>query len=287
MTITSEMVKTLRMKTNAGMMDCKRALEEAEGDMERAVDILRKRGIAKAESRAGRSANEGLVASYIKPDRHLGVLVEINSETDFVARTEEFRTFSEQVAEYLGESESSEEAFVKEPDKPIKDKLLELISKTGENISIRRFTRVSLNSEGVLTSYIHAGSKLGSLVEVRCETEGVADEPELQTLARDLAMQVAASSPIAVSREDIPSDRIDREKSIYREQAATEGKPEKVLDRIVAGRLEKYYQEACLVEQSFIKDPDQTVGDLLSAKGEKLGEGISVGRFARFMLGEE
>lgn len=287
MAITSEMVKALRLKTNVGMMDCKKALEEAGGDMDKAVEILRKRGIAKAESRAGRVAKEGLIVSHLRPDGRLGVLVEVNSETDFVARTSEFRAFSAEVAAYVAAANPSEEAFLREPDKPIKDKLLELISKTGENISIRRFTRFVLEGEGVVASYIHAGSKLGVLVEVHCESGAAARARELQAFARDVAMQVAASNPIAVSREDLLPERVERERAIYREQAASEGKPEKVLDRIVSGRMEKYYQDVCLLEQPFIKDPEKTVKDLLAGVAARFGERVSVGRFVRFMLGEE
>ena len=287
MVITSEMVKTLRLKTNVGMMDCKKALEEAEGDMDKAVEVLRKRGIAKAESRAGRTAKEGLIVSHLQPDNRLGVLVEVNSETDFVARTDEFQTFAEEVATYVAAENPSEEAFLREPDKPIQDKLLELTSKTGEKISVRRFARFALEGEGLVTSYIHAGSKLGVLVEVHCKSDATAHAQELQALARDVAMQIAASNPISVSREEIPSERVERERAIYREQAATEGKPEKVLDRIVAGRLEKYYQDVCLLEQPFIKDPDKTVKDLLAGLASKVGEDLSIRRFVRFMLGEE
>jgi elongation factor Ts len=287
MVITSEMVKTLRLKTNVGMMDCKKALEEAGGDMEKAVEVLRKRGIAKAESRAGRTAKEGLIVSRLQPDSRLGVLVEVNSETDFVARTDEFRAFAEAVATYVAAENPSEAAFIEAPDKPIQDKLLELTSKTGEKISIRRFARFALEGEGIVTSYIHAGSKLGVLVEVHSKSGAAAQAPELRALARDVAMQIAASNPISVSRQEIPSERVERERAIYREQAATEGKPEKVLDRIVAGRLEKYYQDVCLLEQPFIKDPDKTVKDLLAGLASKVGEDLSIRRFVRFMLGEE
>jgi elongation factor Ts len=287
MAITSEMVKALRLKTNVGMMDCKKALEEAGGDMDRAVEILRKRGIAKAESRAGRVAKEGLIVSHLQADNRLGALVEVNSETDFVARTSEFQAFSAEVAAYVAAANPSEEAFLREPDKPVKDRLLELISKTGENISIRRFTRFVLEGEGVIASYIHAGSKLGVLTEVHCESGAAARAQELQAFARDVAMQVAASNPIAVSREDILPERVERERAIYREQAAAEGKPEKVLDRIVSGRMEKYYQDVCLLEQPFIKDPEKTVKDLLTGVATRVGERVSVRRFARFMLGEE
>lgn len=287
MTITSEMVKTLRLKTNVGMMDCKKALEEAAGDMDKAVEILRKRGIAKAESRAGRVAKEGLIASYLQADNRLGVLLEVNSETDFVARTDEFQAFTRETAAYLATASSSPEAFAKDPDKPVKDKLLELIAKTGENLSVRRFARFALEGEGLIASYIHAGSKLGVLVEIGGKTGAIASNPDVQAFARDAAMQIAASNPISVSREDVPADRVEREKAIYREQAAAEGKPEKVLDRIVAGRLEKYFQEVCLLEQAFIKDPDRTVKDLLSGLKSRVGEDIVVRRFVRFMLGEE
>jgi elongation factor Ts len=164
---------------------------------------------------------------------------------------------------------------------------MDLIAKTGENIGIRRLARFVLEGEGLITSYIHAGSKLGVLLEVGCRTPACAAGEELKAFARDVAMQVAASNPAAVSREEIPAERIDRERAIYREQAAAEGKPEKVQDRIVTGRMEKYYQEVCLLEQAFIKDPDRTVRDLLSNLTARVGEEVVVRRFSRFMLGEE
>ncbi len=198
MAISAKMVQELRAKTNVGMMDCKKALVESDGDMEKAVELLRTRGVAKAEDRAGRTAKEGLIASYIHTGSKLGVMLEVNSETDFVARTDQFQTF-----------------------------------------------------------------------------------------ARDLAMHIAASAPIAVSRDQLEEANIERERRIFRQQALDEGKPERVLDRIVEGRLEKYYQDVCLMEQPFVKDPDKTVRDLLMDLIAQCGENVTVRRFERFVLGEE
>lgn len=296
MAISAAMVKELRDRTNAGMMDCKRALEEAGGDMEQAVDILRQRGIAKGKGRGDRVAKEGLIVSHVQADGRLGVLLEVNSETDFVARTDEFQGFASGLAAHLAASDplagSPEELmaqpFIKDPAKSVQDLHAELVAKCGENVTIRRFIRYVLNEgAGTVTAYIHTGSKLGVLLEVDSGTDAVAENGAFQTLARDLAMHIAASAPLAVSREELAAKDIERERRIYREQALEEGKPEKVLDRIVEGRLEKYYQDVCLLEQPFVKDPDQTVKDLLAEFSAGCGAEVEVRRFVRYVLGEE
>ncbi|GAB4364192.1 MAG: translation elongation factor Ts [Deltaproteobacteria bacterium] len=287
MQITSEMVRELREKTAAGMMDCKKALTEAGGDMEAAVDILRKKGLAAAAKKASRIASEGVVAAHIEGDS--AVLLEINCETDFVAKTGEFQAFAQKVAAFVNRSAPAgvEEAMglPVEAGATLADALTGQVAKMGEKISLRRFVRFSLpaGTRGLHVPYIHAGGKIGVLVELvgaGPETAGIA------ALAKDLAMQVAAANPSYVSREDVPAEAIERERAIYREQALAAGKPEKILDRIADGKLEKFFGDFCLVEQAFIKDPDRKVRDLLAEAGRQAGAELRVARFARFHVGE-
>lgn len=277
MAVTSEMVKQLRDKTGAGMMDCKKALEESNGDMELAIEVLRKKGAATAAKRADKAANEGIIVSKLSSDAKRGVLVEVNCETDFVARGEDFVGFAESVAQIvLGKSPATVDALLELPHpsgKSVKDALNELVGKIGERTEIKRF--VSITSEnGFVESYIHMGSKLGVMVELTAEFN-----PETKTLARDIAMQVAAMNPIVVARENVSKELIDKEREIYKQQAKNEGKPDAIAEKISQGRLEKYYQESVLLEQSFIKDAGKTIKDLLNS-------GISIKQFIRYQLGE-
>jgi elongation factor Ts len=287
MQITAEMVREMREKTGAGMMDCKKALTESEGNMETAVDILRKKGLAAAAKKSSRIASEGAVAAYVA----LGsaTLVEVNCETDFVAKTDDFQEFMRQVAQAVnGKGPKDVEESLLLPGEggvPLGTMLNEKVAKIGEKISFRRFERFALQADakGVLVSYIHAGGKIGVLVEILGAGR---DDAEFLALGKDMAMQIAAANPLVVSREDVPAAVIEREKAIYREQALASGKPEKILDRIAEGKLEKYYGDFCLTEQAFIRDPERRVKDLLKEMAEKLGVDVRVGRFARFQVGE-
>jgi len=286
MQITSEMVRELREKTGAGMMDCKRALAEAGGGMEQAIDNLRKKGLAAAAKRASRIASEGTVAAHV--DGGAGALVEVNCETDFVARTDDFQGFVREVAALVhARAPRDAEAALALPagDGMLSDKLTGKVAKIGEKISFRRFVRFALPAgiRGVIVPYIHAGGKIGVLVELH---GAGADAPDFVALGKDLAMQVAAANPAYVARENVPADVIAREKAIYREQALAAGKPEKILDKIAEGKLEKFYGDFCLVEQAFIKDPDRKVKDLLKALAAKAGVEVRVAGFARFQVGE-
>ena len=287
MQISAELVRELRDKTGAGMMDCKKALNESEGDMEAAVDVLRKKGLAAAAKKASRVASEGVVAAHVAAGS--AALVEVNCETDFVAKTPEFKEFAGRVAETVNRKgpKGVEEALLLpgEGGIPLGEMLNEKVAKIGEKISFRRFARFALpaGARGVLVPYIHAGGKIGVLVEL---LGAGADDPEFAALAKDMAMQVAAANPLYISRQDVPADVIEREKSIYREQALASGKPEKILDRIAEGKLGKYYEDFCLVEQAFIKDPDRRVRDLLKETAAKRGIEVRVARFARFQVGE-
>ncbi len=286
MQITSEMVRELREKTGAGMMDCKKALAEADGSMEAAVDNLRKKGLAAAAKKASRIASEGAVAASV--DAGAGALVEVNCETDFVAKTDDFQGFVREVAALVhakAPKDVNAALALSAGGASLSDKLTERVAKIGEKISFRRFVRFAIpaDGKGVVAPYIHAGGKIGVLVELH---GAGAENAEFAALAKDLAMQVAAANPSYVSRENVPADVIDREMAIYRDQALAAGKPEKILDKIAAGKLEKFYGDFCLVEQAFIKDPDRKVGDLLKGMSSKTGAPARVAGFARFQVGE-
>jgi elongation factor Ts len=286
MQITSEMVRELREKTGAGMMDCKKALAEAGGTMEQAIDNLRKKGLAAAAKKASRIASEGAVAAHV--DGGAGALVEVNCETDFVAKTEDFQGFVRGVAALVhARAPQHVEAALLLPagDGTLSGLLTDRVAKIGEKISFRRFVRFALPAgvEGVIAPYIHAGGKIGVLVELH---GAGTDHPEFLALGKDLAMQVAAANPSYVARENVPAEVIGREKAIYRDQALAAGKPEKILDKIAEGKLDKFYGDFCLVEQAFIKDPDRKVKDLLKAMSATIGAEVRVAGFARFQVGE-
>lgn len=258
-------------------MDCKKALDEANGDMELAVEILRKKGAATAAKRADKAANEGIVVSKISSDAKTGVIVEINCETDFVARGNDFVEFANSIALIVFEQQPKNvETLMTLPHpngKTVNDALTEIIGKVGERIDIKRFSIIT-SEKGFVESYIHMGSKLGVLVELNAGFDASS-----KSLAKDIAMQVAAMNPIVVSRDQVKKELIEKEMEIYRQQAKNEGKPDQIADKIANGRLEKYYQEAVLLEQSFIKDAGKMVKELLPS-------GVTVKQFLRYQLGE-
>ncbi|HTX18696.1 MAG TPA: translation elongation factor Ts [Bacteroidota bacterium] len=286
MAISSETVKNLREKTGAGMMDCKRALEATSGDMEKAVEYLRKKGAATAEKRADRVANQGIVVTKVGEGGKLGVIVEINSETDFVARSQDFIQFANDVTAIVEkERPASIEALLGleyGPGRKVSDALSDLIGKIGEKIAIRRFD-IIVADKSVIEAYTHMGSKIGVLVELATSTQSA----EAKTVARDVAMQTAAMSPAVVAREHVAKDVVEHELDIYRQQAKNEGKPDQVVDRIATGRLEKYYQDVVLLEQSFIKDASKTIKDVLHETSTKLNDTLTIRQFRRYQLGDE
>ncbi|MDE3057545.1 MAG: elongation factor Ts [Bacteroidota bacterium] len=286
MAITSADVKLLREKTGAGMMDCKRALEETGGDMEKAVDYLRKKGAATAEKRAGRQANEGIVITRLINNGSGGVIVEINCETDFVARSDDFKNFAASVATTIEMNQpDSVEKLLPLPyhnGRIVADALSDLIGKIGEKIEIRRFEVLNAKAS-LIESYTHMGSKIGVLVELASNN----NTPAHHVLARDIAMQVAAMNPSVISREKVKKDTVEHELEIYRQQAKNEGKPDQVVDKIANGRLEKYFQEVVLLEQSFIKDAAKTIKDVVQETSAKLNDTISIRQFKRYQLGDE
>ncbi len=274
MAITASLVKELRERTGAGMMECKKALTETGGDIEAAIDLMRKSGAAKAEKKAGRTAAEGLIVIRHSADNKTAVMVEVNCETDFVAKDDNFSTFADAVAErVLGSDAADVEALMAMPlhdgeDTTIEEARQALVSKIGENMNVRRFARV--NGDGAVSSYRH-GVKIGVLVDL---VSGNDD------LGKDVAMHVAATNPMCVSEEQVPQEAMDKEKEIFVAQAKESGKPDEIIEKMVTGRMKKYLAEITLVGQQFVKDPDQTVGKLLG------GAGASVASFVRFEVGE-
>lgn len=303
MEITAALVKTLRDRTQAGMMDCKNALVASGGDLEKAVEYLREKGLAASNKKSGRIAAEGAVDSYLSEDGKVGSLVEVNCETDFVGKTDTFKKLSAdvalQVAKTAPKAVSKEEAagvedkdvlleqpFVNNPSITVSTLVNEATLASGEKISVRRFERYETES-GLVDSYIHMGGKIGVLVEVSCAKAEIAQNETFKTLCHDIALQIAASNPLYITKEDVPQDRIEKEREILRAQAINEGKPEKIVDRMVVGRIEKYYKEVCLVEQQFVKNPDVTVQALINDTAKELqDDGVSVVRFVRFERGE-
>lgn len=272
---TAKDVMALRERTGAGMMDCKKALTECNGDAEKAIDFLREKGLAAAAKKAGRIAAEGIVGSYMTDDRKVGVIVEVNCETDFVAKTDDFKAFVATIAKQIAVKnpatveELMEQTLVDDPAKNVNMLLNEAVAKIGEKISIRRFQR----AEGVVDTYVHLGGKIGVLVDV--EGEAVAEK------LHDVAMQIAAAKPNCISRDDVNQADVEKEKEILRAQALNEPKPkpEAIIEKMVNGRIEKYYKEVCLMEQPFVKDQDQSVGQMV-------GGAFKVLSFTRFEMGE-
>lgn len=273
--ITAEQVKVLREKTGAGMMDCKKVLTETNGDMDKAIELLRERGIAKAAKKSDRIAAEGLVCACVSDDKKVGALVEINAETDFVGKNEEFRNFVADVAKQIVEKnpKDMEELLAQESitvaGKTVSEVLTDKIATIGENMNIRRFVR--FETTGLVASYIHGDGKIGVLVEMAKGEE---------ELAKDLCMQIAAAKPEYLKEADVPAEVVEKEMEILKAQAMNEGKPAEIAEKMVKGRIGKFYSEICLLDQDFVKDPDTKVGKLVESKGAE------VTRFARFEKGE-
>ena len=299
MEISASMVKELREKTGAGIMDCKKALSKTNGDLEKSIELLREKGLASAAKKVSRVAAEGLVGSFITADQKCGSLVELNCETDFVAKTDQFKNFVLELAEHIvdkaPQSLSSEQEGAQAPylmeqtmknQQKVEDYLTQMVASTGEKITIRRFARFEVKENGLVQEYIHLGGKIGVLIEIAFDRSDLSNSEEVQTLAKDLAMQVAAARPDYLRKSDVPEEVIEKEKNIYKAQAINEGKPEAIAEKITLGRLGKLYKEICLEEQPFIKDDSLSVTKLVSETGKKLGAKINIVRFARFEKGE-
>ncbi len=279
--ISAAQVKALRDKTDAGMMDCKRVLVEAEGDTQKALELLRERGLSKARGKAGRSTSEGCIVASVSLDGRAAALVEVNCETDFVARTDKFeglcRALAEQVRDH---SPADVDALLALPlgDATAQERVVQEIASLGENIQVRRIERLEAGEAGLIGSYIHAGGKIGTLVQLEADDP---DKPEVRKLAHNLGMHVAATSPLGVSRNDIPAEEVERERAVIRKQTEAEGKPENVLEKIVAGRPNKFFKEVVLLEEQLVMDPDRSVEAVVKEVG------VRVIGFRRFQLGEE
>jgi elongation factor Ts len=273
--ITAALVGKLREMTGVGMMQCKKALAETAGDLDAAVDILRKQGIAKATVKAARDAREGIIAQHIGPGARLGVLVEVNCETDFVAKNDSFRAFGAEVARRLAE----------DPGTDLEGLRIEQVAKIGENIRISRHQRLEVEGLGMVAAYIHTGAKVGVLVEVGAGREATLGRDDFKQFVRDVTLQVAAASPLAVSREQIDAAIIAKEREIATEQV--KDKPAQAIAKIVEGKLEKYFQTVCLVDQGFIKkNAEITVKEHLGGLAKQLGDEIVIRRFLRYQVGE-
>ncbi len=275
--ITAALVKQLRDATNVSMMECKRALQDSDGDMDQALKILREKGMATAAKKAARTANQGLVAAEVSEDGKSGAIIEINCETDFVARNEGFINFVAEMATKANEIEG-------ELAEVVKDEVVQKITEIGENIVVKRNTRYQLQGTGVVGSYIHMGGKVGVLVEVACEKDETIGSDAFQEAVKDVTLHIAASSPRFLTSDEVSEDEIKAEREIYAKQV--EGKPENIIDKIVDGKMQKFFSEICLVDQPFVKEPKQSVAQYLEEKGKEAGDSISVRRFARYQLGE-
>jgi elongation factor Ts len=274
--IDAKQVAALREKTGAGMLNCRKALVEANGDLEAAVDILRAKGAASAATKASRAANEGVIAQAILPGAKVGLLLEVNSETDFVAKNESFQALTAAWAKALAENPSAD----------LESQRVDAVTKIGENIQIRRNVRFEVSGNGVVAAYIHLGGKIGVLVEVGSGKPETVNTEEFKQFVRDVTLHIAAAKPVCLNREQVPADLAERERAIYREQAPKD-KPAEMVAKIVEGKMGKFYGESCLLEQPFVKNPEQSITALVADRSKVLGDTIEIRRFARFQVGEE
>ena len=275
--ITAAMVAKLREMSGAGMMDCKKALADANGDVEAAMTALRKKGQATASIKGGKEAREGLIARYISPDGRKGVLVEVNCQTDFVARNEAFKAWADSVAERLASN----------PKADFEVERVDQVAKIRENIQITRNARMEVSGNGLIAAYIHTGAKVGVLVEVGAGKEGTVASEDFKQLVKDITLQIAAGHPFAVSREEVPADVVAKEREIAVQSDRLKGKPAQAIEKIVAGMLDKFFQTYCLLEQGFVKkNSEVSVKEHLAQVGKQLGDEIKIRRFVRFQVGE-
>lgn len=283
--ISAQLVKELREMTGSKMMDCKKALVETDGNIEKAVEFLREKGLADASKKSGRVAAEGTVKTYISDDKKNGAVIEFNCETDFVAINEEFVGFADKLAKIVVETSiTTVEELLNEKvegETTVSESLKALIAKLGENMSVRRFTKFSIEN-GIVKSYIHGGGRIGVLVEVACDK----DSEILDEVAKEVCMQIAAANPLFLNKDAVDSESMEKEKEIYRVQALNEGKPENIVEKMVVGRINKYFKEVCLLEQPWVKDGDKSISKFVEEKSKEVGSPITVTRFVRYERGE-
>lgn len=281
--ISAQAVKELREKTGAGMMDCKKALTEAAGDMEKAIDILREKGLASAAKKSGRVASEGVIATFVSEDKKSGSIIELNCETDFVSANVDFVKLASEIAEVAAKSDAKDIEEVKAlplNGATVQDAVTGLIAKLGENMNLRRFVKFNA-PEGLVASYIHMGGKIGVVVQVKSDNT----TDEVTSVARDIAMHIAALNPAFLDQTSVDPETIEREKEIYRVQAINEGKPANIVEKMIGGRVNKFFKEVCLVNQQFVKNPDLSIAAYLKEESKKHGN-IEVVGFTRFEKGE-
>jgi elongation factor Ts len=274
--IDAQLVKTLREKTNAGLMECKKALAETNGDLEAAIDVLRKKGTIKAIESAGKEAKEGVIAQAILAGAKVGVLVEVNCQTDFVAKNESFKAFTDEIAKKIA----------LDPGADLEADRIAAFQAIKENIVIRRSDRIEVSGHGAVAAYIHTGGKVGVLVEVGANKDETTTTETFKQLVRDITLQIAAAHPLSVDRTSVPADVLERERAIYLDQVPP-GKPANVAENIVKGKIEKFYSTICLVDQAFIKNPDLTIAQLVAEKSKELGDQLVIRRFLRYSVGEQ
>lgn len=292
MAINTEMIKELRTATGAGVLDCKKALEATDGDFDKAVDYLREKGLAAAAKKASREASEGLVNVLVDENGRVGAIVEVNCETDFVARTDDFQALVyaliRQVAQETDASDVPallDRPFIEDQSVTVGERLTQLIAKLGENMVLRRFDRIQRDGHGLIEGYVHPGSRIGVMVHLSSEGEDVVNSPAFQELVHDLALQVAAAAPQYISVEDVPESVVEAERADYQAQLVEDEKPDHIKERIVSGRLDKWYEEICLFRQPFIKDDSLSIGDLIAQKSKELGVPLIIEQFVRYELG--
>ncbi len=294
-TINASTVKELREKTGAGMMDCKKALEETSGDFTKAIDWLRQKGLSKAAKKAGRTTSEGLIGCEVLTDATSAVLVEVKCETDFVSRGETFQTFVKDIAQHImKQGFTNEETLLSQPylenkNRTVQDVLNETIATIGENIVIGRCIKMELtpNINGMIGQYVHSNGKIAVLVEIQTETKELVHMSKLQEFSKNIAMQIAATAPLALSSESIDPIDIERERDVYLQKAREEGKPENIIEKIVEGGLKKYFKEVCLLEQTYIRDDKLSIAEFIKNTSKDIGEPLMVTRFVRIQLGTE
>ena len=285
MAISAADVKKLRDQTGAGMMDCKAALEEANGNFEEATTVLRKKGLASAAKKAGRATTEGLIANWVSDDNSDGILAEVSCETDFVSATEDFKQLmADVISEIRKAGDKASNEWLQDPSGPVQPRVQALIAKVGENMAVPRFVRYA--GQGYVGQYIHTGGKIGVMIELTGVTPDVAGKDGFNALVKELAMQVAAASPLYATRAGVPADVLDKERAIYRAQMEHSGKPANVIDKIVDGKLGSYYSQVVLPDQASIRDPKMSVNDVIAAANKALGATLAVTRFARLKVGE-
>lgn len=286
MAFTAQDVKKLREMTNCGMMDCKKALTETDGDMDKAIEFLREKGLATAAKKAGRIASEGMVEAVVFDCCNVAVAVEVNSETDFVAKNADFQNFVHSVAEVIAKQNPADVEALKElkinDTQTVGEALTEKIATIGENMNIRRFERF----EGINQAYIHAGGRIGVLVNFEVADASKSNDDAFKAMAKDVAMQIAAVSPQYVREDEVPADVVEHEKEILKIQALNEGKPEAIVEKMVLGRIKKFFKDVCLLDQPFVKDQDISVAKYIANIAKKLGTDINVVKFARLEKGE-